>query len=281
VNNPTTNGTLPFIDLLGPLSQVLGGSADDLDGYIIVTISDLEFNLETQAVEIDATISSPNGTLFYNISWTSPNGSLGAPASETESDILAKGNSLESENTTSVIFPIRTRASILHNASSPHAVAAFNQALIQHLHDQCSDSATTVRSFNEPLPLTTQVSTLFLFLVGKVCATHPTCPPITCNRPIAIYRGQSHPEYPRDAVSSHSILLYTRSIRCISGQGTHIEIQTFAASVRCQYDIVLGCKLCMGFEPLLSAYTAYDGSVSDVRFGLGGSIRWDRQIFLG
>ena len=55
-------------------------------------------------------------------------------------------------------FPITSQTSILHNSSSPHAVAAFNQALSEHLYGMCFTQQSTVRliSVNEPLPLTTQ-----------------------------------------------------------------------------------------------------------------------------
>ena len=51
-------------------------------------------------------------------------------------------------------FGIETKASILHNASSPHAVAAFNQAFVQYLFGTCSNNTGLV-SINKPLPLTT------------------------------------------------------------------------------------------------------------------------------
>ena len=51
-------------------------------------------------------------------------------------------------------------ASILHNASSPHAVGAFNQAYMEYLYRSCSssDQPSTARlvSVNHPLPLTNQ-----------------------------------------------------------------------------------------------------------------------------
>jgi ABC-type multidrug transport system ATPase subunit len=58
------------------------------------------------------------------------------------------------------ILQVQTRASILHNASSPHAVAAFNQAFASYLYQSsCSTSNTSrLASVNEPLPMTQQQS---------------------------------------------------------------------------------------------------------------------------
>jgi len=51
---------------------------------------------------------------------------------------------------------IRTKASILHNSSSPHAVAAFNQAYANFLYGTtCNkDASSYLSSINQPLPLT-------------------------------------------------------------------------------------------------------------------------------
>jgi ABC-type multidrug transport system ATPase subunit len=55
---------------------------------------------------------------------------------------------------------IPIRASILHNSSSPHAVAAFNQAFASYLFQSSCNSSSTARlaSVNEPLPMTQQQS---------------------------------------------------------------------------------------------------------------------------
>ena len=68
-------------------------------------------------------------------------------------DVLPDGTVVYNYNVTS-------SASVLHNASSPHAVGAFNQAFMEYLFKQCSASPTTARlaSVNHPLPLTDQQS---------------------------------------------------------------------------------------------------------------------------
>ena len=54
---------------------------------------------------------------------------------------------------------IPSRSSILHNSTSPHAVAAFNQAYMEYVYGQCtSNSSARLVSINEPLPITTQQS---------------------------------------------------------------------------------------------------------------------------
>ena len=57
-------------------------------------------------------------------------------------------------------FALASTASILHNSSSPHGVAAFNQAYMEFLFKQCATNPQKARlvSVNHPLPLTTQQS---------------------------------------------------------------------------------------------------------------------------
>eukprot|EP00980_Cylindrotheca_fusiformis_P001021 scaffold276_cov132-Cylindrotheca_fusiformis.AAC.16 len=55
------------------------------------------------------------------------------------------------------ILPVEAQATILHNSTSDHAVAAFNQAYMEQLYGQCRQSdASRLKSINEPLPITSQ-----------------------------------------------------------------------------------------------------------------------------
>lgn len=61
--------------------------------------------------------------------------------------------------TGSMFLEIGETSSILHNASSPHAGAAFNQAFTETLFKKCSrDANARLISTNHPLPLTMQKS---------------------------------------------------------------------------------------------------------------------------
>jgi len=55
---------------------------------------------------------------------------------------------------------VNASVSVLHNSSSPHAIAAFNQAYMEYLYKNCSSSPASARlvSINHPLPLTAQQS---------------------------------------------------------------------------------------------------------------------------
>jgi hypothetical protein len=60
-------------------------------------------------------------------------------------------------NARTTTFELTSEASILHNASSPHAVAAFSQVYAEYLFKQCTGNTTArLVSLNHPLPLTTE-----------------------------------------------------------------------------------------------------------------------------
>jgi len=63
------------------------------------------------------------------------------------------------ENSTEVAVPIPTPVSIMHNATSPHALASFNQAYMDYMYKTCFSSPTAqLTAINHPLPLTPQQS---------------------------------------------------------------------------------------------------------------------------
>jgi len=67
---------------------------------------------------------------------------------------------------------IDSRTSIIHNSSSPHAVAAFNQAYMENLFKRCTGDPVSSRlvSINNPLPITNEqaieVQTILSILAG-------------------------------------------------------------------------------------------------------------------
>lgn len=106
----------------------------------------------------DTVMSQVNNSNVNVSDWLSSISSFLQDAILTNSTML---NDVLPDGTETYILQVPTRASILHNASSPHAVAAFNQAFASHLYrSSCSASNSTVRlaSVNEPLPMTQQQS---------------------------------------------------------------------------------------------------------------------------
>lgn len=58
-------------------------------------------------------------------------------------------------------FEVPSKTNLLHNSSSPHAVAAFNQAYMEHRYKQCLGDVkgnARLTSVNHPLPLTAKQS---------------------------------------------------------------------------------------------------------------------------
>ncbi|CAJ1947143.1 unnamed protein product [Cylindrotheca closterium] len=69
------------------------------------------------------------------------------------------------------VMPIEAQTSILHNSSSPHAVAAFNQAYMEYKYGQCKASDTvTLKSINAPLPITAQETIEIKTILSVVAA---------------------------------------------------------------------------------------------------------------
>ena len=141
------NSTLRLGDVFGDLSEALGGSRTLLDGSVFVEASSLFFNITSMTLSLSGlSVQTSNETLL-NIGDADFNLSVGDLAS------IAQDGTME------ITFQISTRASILHNSSSPHAVAAFNQAYSEYLYGTCkANTRARLISVNEPLPLTTQQS---------------------------------------------------------------------------------------------------------------------------
>ena len=141
------NATITLADAFSILSELLGGSSDTLDGSLSVRVSDIAFDASTMTVNVTGiVIESSSTTLVENFDTTvSLNG-------------IASVLSVLSEEQADYVFDIRSAVSVLHNASSPHAVAAFNQAYMQYRYKKCFPSNSTARlvSVNHPLPVTTE-----------------------------------------------------------------------------------------------------------------------------
>ena len=72
----------------------------------------------------------------------------------------------------SVIEPeILTKASIIHNSSSAHGIAAFNQAYSEYLYKECTENTgAKLSSVNHPLPLTAKQSTEVLVALSVLAS---------------------------------------------------------------------------------------------------------------
>jgi ABC-type multidrug transport system ATPase subunit len=149
------NSTVRLGDVFGDLSEALGGSRSLLDGSVLVEVSALVFDVPSMTLSLSGlSVQTLNQTLL-DIEDADFNISIGDLAS------IAPDGTLE------VTFQISTKASILHNSSSPHAVAAFNQAYSEYMYGTCkANTRARLISINEPLPLTTQQSIEVKFILS-------------------------------------------------------------------------------------------------------------------
>ena len=94
---------------------------------------------------------------FLNVSIETSEGFL---LENEDFGILLNGTGLLPSGIRGYNFALNSTASILHNSSSPHGVATFNQAYMEFLFKQCASNPEKARlvSVNHPLPLTTQQS---------------------------------------------------------------------------------------------------------------------------
>lgn len=74
-------------------------------------------------------------------------------------DLFLSMENLESMIPEEFVVSMEARVCILHNSTSDHAVAAFNQAYMEYLYGKCKQTNTVrLTSINEPLPMTSQQS---------------------------------------------------------------------------------------------------------------------------
>jgi hypothetical protein len=141
------NTTLKMEEVFSYLSEVLGGSSSQLDGFFSIELSAASLNLAPPSMSLSGLRVQIANEVIFDLGDT--------PWNLTIDSLL----SLLSNHTAEYTFPLDSKASILHNSSSPHAVAAFNQAYMEYLFATCKKSRTArLISVNEPLPMTTQQS---------------------------------------------------------------------------------------------------------------------------
>lgn len=127
------------------LSVYLGGSEETLDGFLNLNLSAIDVDLNNLSIEVKDFEISTGRESFEITSFVTPR-----ITDETLEAMLLIRN---------ITWQYRSSASVLHNTTSPHAVAVFNQAYAEHLYSLCSERPRSrLVSVNDPLPLTTQQS---------------------------------------------------------------------------------------------------------------------------
>ena len=147
VNETGVNATWTLGGLFSWISEAWGGTAEALDGS-------LRFQVASIVADPSSLMLSLSGIKFESLNekfLDVENVTLQLPLDNIAAMIP--------NGTMEVTFEVESDASILHNSSSPHAVAAFNQAYLEYLYGTCNaNQFTKLVSVNEPLPLTTQQS---------------------------------------------------------------------------------------------------------------------------
>lgn len=149
-----TNTTIDFSEILGDLLSSLGynGTLSSLG----IDSDNLLLDVQLQASNI--TLQLPSLTLnVYNLTLIADAG-LPILLPFASFDLLSVAfDGLGPIFPEEFVFPLETQTSILHNSSSPHAVAAFNQAYMEYIYGQCRGSNNVIlKSINRPLPVTSQ-----------------------------------------------------------------------------------------------------------------------------
>jgi hypothetical protein len=141
------NTTLDLDLVFEYFSAALGGSAGILDGLFTMEVSSATLKLMPLSLSLSGVRLQTSHEVIFELE--------NATWDLTMDNLL----SLLPHGTAEYTFLLDSKASILHNSSSPHAVAAFNQAYTDYLYATCTGNARArLVSVNEPLPLTTQQS---------------------------------------------------------------------------------------------------------------------------
>ena len=140
-----SNTTLTVGDLQLFFHELFGGDRENSIGYLHIEVGSALFDLASSEFLLgDLDIGTAGGALLEAVNFT-----LRVSVEDLDS-LLPEANG-------TLFMELPSNASVLHNASSPHAVAAFNQAYTEYLFKECSRNPdATLTSINHPLPLTTQ-----------------------------------------------------------------------------------------------------------------------------
>ena len=146
VNDLGQNATWTLGDFFSTVSEMLGGTGEALNGAMRFQVSSIVIDPSSLTLSLSGIRLESLSDLFIdteNITVQVPiNGMMDMLSNDTmEFRVQVEGDT------------------VLHNTSSPHAVAAFNQAYMEQLYGTCTAKQfAKLVSVNEPLPLTTQQS---------------------------------------------------------------------------------------------------------------------------
>ena len=134
------------------VSKLLGGSEQRLDGFVLLEARDITIDFGRVGVEFsNIRLYTASGMRFLFDRDISLAFTLDALQD------LTPGT-----NNTQFQFEIPSKTSLLHNSSSAHAVAVFNQAYMENRFKTClgetRSAQTRLVSVNHPLPLTAKQS---------------------------------------------------------------------------------------------------------------------------
>lgn len=146
INSYTNDGHIRLDDFLSVLSILSGGNEKDLNGYWSVEIPSANLHVDDMTITIPEIIVK-TGTASTTISDVGPFSIQGLLL-----QVLPKGSNSFSSG-------FNTTLTILHNATSAHGVASFNQAYNEYMYKKCTgDPNARLQSLNHPLPLTVEQS---------------------------------------------------------------------------------------------------------------------------
>lgn len=132
---------------LGQLSTFLLEDILPVSGNLRIKVDRITIDVAGDAVVLEGVFVE----LMSEVLLSDEKITLGMSTLDSAGALLPSGRS-------SLVVGFNTDASILHNSSSPHAVAAFNQAFMEYSFKQCTDDPNMARlnSINHPLPVTEQ-----------------------------------------------------------------------------------------------------------------------------
>jgi len=143
---------------------------DRFGSYVFDDRIDAYFNIDWQNTSMD--------DLYSLVDFTSGSASGSSAGSGTFELALLLGfgiklgDSSTIPNEDTVLQPeIFTKATIIHNSSSAHGIAAYNQAYSEYLYKGCTENIEAkLSSVNHPLPLTTKQSTEVLVALSVLAS---------------------------------------------------------------------------------------------------------------
>merc|ERR1712125_154959 len=130
-------------ELIDILNENTNSTSTQIDGRLYISRGEVYFNPATSSLRISSLRLETNNA----------NVSLGENATIPLDVLLTSLSDSDVFN-----FQINNDVSVMHNSTSAHAVAAFNQAHHEYQFMKCSNTQKRLISVNHPLPLTSQQS---------------------------------------------------------------------------------------------------------------------------